>query len=176
MKINILAETGQLGSRIVEALLTEGTCCGDLIVSRRNPAKARHLADRGIEVRHADLDRPKTLLPAFTGTDVLMLISSMAAVEHRITQHECAVTSAALANVGRVVMARASAARTDSPFPVAPFLLYAESKLRLSGLDWSIRRNGLYLDPLADWAPRPGQDGAATLSRPNGTRRLYLSR
>lgn len=32
-------------------------------------------------------------------------------------------------------------------------MLYAESKLRTSGLTWTILRDNMYLDPVADWAP-----------------------
>ena len=175
MKINILGGTGQLGARIVEALLQAGTCPQDLSVSCRNASKARRFADRGIEVRHADLDCPETLAPAFAGTDVLMLIPSMADVEHRILQHERILAGAASASVSRIVMSSFSAARTDSKFLIAPYLVYAESKLRVSGMDWTILRNGMYLDPLADWAPELAAQGRLPYPVRHG-RVAYVSR
>ncbi len=175
MKINILGGTGQLGSRIVEAILREGTCPEHLIVSCRSQSKARHFADGGIEVRQADLDRPETLVPALAGTDVLMLIPSMSDVEHRIVQHQHTLAAAELAGVSRVVMTSFSSARTDSKFLMAPFYLYAESKLRLSGMDWTILRNGMYLDPLVDWAPALARQGRLPYPVKRG-RVAYISR
>ena len=175
MKINILGGTGQLGSRIVEALLQAGASPQHLAVSCRNASKARRFADRGIEVRHADLDRPETLAPAFAGTDVLMLIPSMADVEPRILQHERVLASAASASVGRIVLSSFSAARTDSLFLIAPYLVYAESKLRVSGMDWTILRNGMYMDPLAAWAPALARQGRLPYPVRHG-RVAYISR
>lgn len=175
MKINILGGTGQLGSRIVEALLEAGTRPQQLTVSCRNASKARRFEDRGIEVRHADLDRPETLAPAFADTEVLMLIPSMADVEHRILQHERILASAASASVGRIVLSSFSAARADSMFLIAPYLVYAESKLRVSGIDWTILRNGMYLDPLAAWAPALAQQGRLPYPVRHG-RVAYISR
>ena len=175
MKINILGGTGQLGSRIVEALLQAGTRPEHLTVSCRNPPRARRFADLGIEVRHADLDLPETLAPAFAGTDVLMLILSMADVEDRIVQHERILTGAASASVGRIVLSSFSAARTDSRFLIAPYLVYAESKLRVSGMNWTILRNGMYLDPLADWAPALARQGRLPYPVRQG-RVAYISR
>ena len=173
--INILGATGQLGSRIVTALLRTGTCAQHLTVSCRDSSKARRFADLGIEVRHADLDRPETLTPAFAGTDVLMLIPSMADVEDRILQHERILTSAESASVGRIVLSSFSAARTDSRFLISPYLVYAESKLRVSGMDWTILRNGMYLDPLADWAPALARQGRLPYPVRRG-RVAYVSR
>ena len=174
-KINILGGTGQLGSRIVEALLHAGAGPEHLTVSCRNASKARRFADLGIEVRYADLDRPETLAPAFAGSDVLMLIPSMADVEHRIRQHERILASAASASVGRIVLSSFSAARADSRFLIAPYLVYAESKLRVSGMDWTILRNGMYLDPVADWAPALARQGRLPYPVRQG-RVAYISR
>ena len=175
MKINVLAGTGQLGTRTVDALLQAGAATEQLIVSCRSPEKARRFADLGIDVRHADFDVPESLAPAFAGTDVLMLIPGMAAVEHRIGQHERILASAASASVGRVVLSSFSAARTDSRFLIAPYLVYAEAKLRVSGLDWTILRNGMYLDPLADWAPELVRQGRLPYPVRRG-RVAYISR
>ena len=58
---------------------------------------------------------------------------------------------------------------------MAPFYLYAESKLRLSGMGWTVLRNGIYLDPLADWAPALAEMGR--LPYPVHTGRVaYVSR
>ena len=153
MSINIAGGTGALGSRIVQSLLDQGVAPQTLIVSARNPAKAARFVELGVAVREADYTRPATLGPAFADTDVLMLIPSMDHVEPRIVQHANAMSAAVSSGVKRVVITSFGAGRTASKFLMAPYYLYAESKTRLSGIDWTILRNGMYLDPLADWAP-----------------------
>lgn len=153
MKINVLGATGGLGSRVVDALLDRGIQPGDLIACSRSPDRLRRFKDLGIDIRRADYEVPETLAGAVEGTDVLMLIPSASDVEPRIVQHSNILDAARLAGVKRVVLTSSSAARTDSKFLIAPYLVYAESRLRTSGLGWTILRNGIYLDPLVHWAP-----------------------
>ena len=153
MKINVLGATGGLGSRVVDALLEGGLRAENLIASSRRRERAQRFRELGIEIRRADYNVPETLSSALEGTDVLMLIPSATDVEPRIIQHFNVLEAARAAQVQRVVLASFSAARTDSEFLIAPYLVYAESRLRTSGLEWTILRNGMYLDPLVDWAP-----------------------
>ena len=154
MIINVIGATGNLGSRVIDALLKQGTAPNTLIASVRDPEKARPLAEKGVPVRLADYDNRESLGEAFADTDVLFLIPSSAAVEPRILQHHNAVTAAIAAGVQRIVFASFEAAEPTSQFLMAPFMLYAESTIRLSGLDWTICRDGMYLDPIADWIPQ----------------------
>lgn len=153
MRINVLGATGGLGSRVVDALLDRGVSPEDLIASSRSPDRIRRFKHLGIDIRRADYDVPETLSGALEGTDVLMLIPSASDVEPRIVQHSNILDAARSARVKRVVLVSSSAARTDSKFLIAPYLVYAESRLRTSGLGWTILRNGIYLDPLVAWAP-----------------------
>ena len=175
MSINIAGGTGALGSRIVQSLLDQGAVPQDLIVSARNPEKAVRFAELGVSVREADYTRPETLGPAFADTDVLMLVPSMDHVEPRIVQHANAMSAAISSGVKRVVITSFGAGRTDSKFLMAPYYLYAESKTRLSGIDWTILRNGMYLDPLADWAPALAAMGRLPYPVRHG-RVAYISR
>ncbi len=153
MKINVFGATGGLGSRVVDALLDRGVRAADLIAGSRSPERAQRFKGLGIDIRRTDYDLPETLSSALDGTDVLMLIPSASDVEPRIVQHSNILDAARAARVKRVVLASFSAARPDSEFLIAPYLVYAESRLRTSGLEWTILRNGMYLDPLVDWAP-----------------------
>ena len=153
MTINVVGATGQLGGKVMAALLAQGAASSDLIASVRTPAKAQALQAQGIMVRHADYDDGDTLRAAFEGTDVLLLIPSTAPVEPRILQHARAVEAAQAAGVQRLLFSSFAAASPTSAFAVAPFMLYAEAKTRQSGLGWTILRNGMYLDPIADWTP-----------------------
>ena len=154
MKINVMPATGHLGRKVVQALLDQGAAPGDVIACARTPQKADDLAAQGIAVRRADYENRDAMQAAFEDTDVLALIPSTAPVEPRILQHHNALDAARRAGVQRVVFASlATAAFPASRFLITPFLLYAESRLRLSGMDWTILRNGMYLDPIADWVP-----------------------
>lgn len=175
MMVEVLAATGQLGSRVVRSLLDRGACPSEVVAAARAPERARHFEDLGVAVRRADYDRPDTLAAAFRGIEVLMLIPSMAGVEPRIAQHAAILDAARTAGVRRIVLTSFSAARPVSKFEMAPYLLYAESKLRLSGLEWTILRNGMYLDPVADWAPALAELGRLPYPVARG-RVAYISR
>jgi|GEM_PF-106808 len=154
MKINVLGATGQLGRKVVQSLLDQGASAGDLMATVRNPGKAEDLEDLGVTVRKGDYEDPTSLRIALQGTEILMLVPTTAPVEPRIQQHFNAVEAAKECGVRRILFASLSTAGfLDSKFLITPFLLYAESKLRLSGMDWTILRNNLYLDPIADWIP-----------------------
>jgi len=156
MRVNVFSAAGQLGRKVVRELMHQGETP---IASVRRPEKVVDMAARGIEVRQADYDKPDTLTTAFQNTEVLLLIPTSAPVEPRIRQHFDALQAAKAAGVGRVVLASFMAATPESRFLIAPFMLYAESKLRLSGFDWTIVRNGMYSDPLANWAPQLARSG-----------------
>lgn len=154
MKLNVMAASGALGRRVIRELRARGIACGDIIASVRTPERAGSLAAAGIDVRRADYDDMASLQSAFTGTDTLLLIPSIAPVEPRILQHDRALTAARNAGVRRVLFSSlVTAGRLDSRFAVTPFLLYAESKLRQSGMQWTILRNGMYFDPVVNWVP-----------------------
>lgn len=175
MKINVFGATGGLGSRVVDALLDRGIPPGDLIACSRSPDRLRRFKDLGIDIRRADYEVPETLSDALEGTDVLMLIPSASDVEPRIVQHSNILDAGRSAGVEPVVLTSSSAARTDSKFLIAPYLVYAESRLRTSGLGWTILRNGIYLDPLVDWAPALAAMGRLPYPVRSG-RLAYVSR
>ena len=153
MKIQVVGASGHLGRKVMLALLEQGAGPGDLIAGVRTPEKAANLERRGVIVRRADYDDPASLTAAFQDTDVLLLIPTLAPVEPRILQHGRALAAAGEAGVKRILFSSFVTAVPHSRFLVSPFMLYAESKLRVSGLDWTILRNGMYLDPIADWIP-----------------------
>ncbi len=175
MKVNVMGATGNLGSRVIRELLKQGAIATDIIASTRHPEKASELAQRGVEVRRADYEDPQSLKEAFLGTDVLLLIPSSAPVEPRIQQHFNALEAAKQSKVGRVLLTSILAATSTSKFLITPFTLYSESKLCSSGLEWTILRNCLYLDPVAQWVPKLIQMGYLPYPVKKG-RVAYISR
>jgi NAD(P)H dehydrogenase (quinone) len=154
-----MAATSRLGLRVIDELLKSGVPSGQIIASVRDLEKAQYLADKGVSLRLADYEKKETLQDAFKDTDVLLLIPTLAHVEDRIRQHCNAIEAAKEAQVHRVVFAGFITASVDSEFQVAPFMLYAESKLRVSGLDWTIVRNGRYLEEVSMSIPEMLETG-----------------
>src|SRR5438034_3167595 len=142
--IIVTAATGHYGRLVIDALLSRGAPAGEIVAAVRDPQKAADLADRGVQVREADYDRPATLVPAFSGADQLLLITS-ADVGRRYPQMANAVHAADEAGVGLV--AYAGFVNTDT----ATSRLWgehqqAETLIRDSGLPFVMLRNGAYTE------------------------------
>jgi len=99
--IVVSAATGEFGRLVVSRLL-ERLPASEIAVAVRNPARAQHLAERGVDVRLGDYDRPESLLTAFSGADRLLFISSSMS-DDRVVQHRGVVEAARVAEVGGIV-------------------------------------------------------------------------
>lgn len=155
MKIGITGATGQLGRLVIENLLKR-VPAADLVAIVRDPAKAKDLAERGIEIRKASYDDPAALGAAFAGLDRLLLISSNE-VGRRIPQHRNAIDAAKTAGVKHVVYTSAPKA-TTSALVLAPEHKATEEYLVASGLTYTVLRNNWYSENYAQQI----RNGAAT--------------
>jgi NAD(P)H dehydrogenase (quinone) len=141
--IIITAATGKLGHHVVDALL-ERVPASQIAVAVRNVDRAADLAARGVQVRHADYERPETLRAAFAGAHKLLLISS-SEVGRRESQHRAAVAAAVEAGVG--FLAYTSILRADrSTLGLAAEHVATERAIAASGLPHAFLRNGWYLE------------------------------
>jgi NAD(P)H dehydrogenase (quinone) len=147
----VTGASGQLGRLVIEALLQQ-LPAGQVVAAVRNPERVRDLAERGVQVRVADYDRPDTLDAAFAGADKVLLISS-SEVGRRLPQHQAAIEAAKRAGVK--LLAYTSVLRADtSPLALAGEHKATEALLRESGLPYAILRNGWYTENyLAGVAP-----------------------
>jgi NAD(P)H dehydrogenase (quinone) len=142
--ITVTAATGHYGRLVVEELLKRGVPAAGIVAAVRDPHKAAGLAERGVQVREADYDRPETLVPAFTGADKLLLIPS-AVYGQRYPQMRRAITAAAEAGVG--LIAYASFLNTGtSTLRLGQEHKQAEAAVRASGLPFVLLRNGAYTE------------------------------
>lgn len=139
----VTGATGQLGRLVIDELL-KTVPAGQIVAAVRNPEKAADLAARGVQVRHADYDRPETLVPALQGASRLLLISA-SEVGRRVPQHRAVIDAAVRAGVP--LLAYTSILHADtSPLPLAAEHRETEAMLRASGLPAVVLRNGWYTE------------------------------
>ena len=139
--IVVTAATGQLGRLVVENLLTK-VPAEQIVAAVRTPAKAADLAERGVQVREADYDRPETLQAAVAGADRILLISG-SEIGRRVPQHQAVIDAAR--NAGVSLLAYTSVLHADtSTLAVAAEHKATEEAIKASGLSYSLLRNGWY--------------------------------
>ncbi|MGC0415105.1 SDR family oxidoreductase [Embleya sp. AB8] len=143
--IVVTGATGQFGRLVIDALLERGTPASQLVAAVRTPAKAADLAAKGIEVREADYTRPETLVPAFTGADKLLFVSSNGPEADRIAQHAAVVAAAAEARVGQLLYTSIYAA-AESPLGLSRVHRDTEARIAATGLPSVLLRNGWYTE------------------------------
>src|SRR5436190_3931216 len=142
----VTGAAGNLGRRVVELLLEAKA--GPIIATTRTPEKLADFAKRGVEVRTADFNDPKTLKAAFAGAERLLLISTgdLFPEGARLRQHRAAVQAAVDAKVKHVIYTSA-----PSPYPTPAGSLigdhfWTEQALTASSLEWTILRHHLYTE------------------------------
>ncbi len=175
MKIGVLGASGALGRRTVDALVARGVPAEDVVGLVRSPEKLATHETRGGGVRRADYDDGESLKAAFQGLDRVLLVPSLSPPAPRAVQYANAISAALEAGVDHLYHYGLVPTRLEAQFLVTPFMLFAESALRTSGLKWTILRNSLYADPIADWVPDIVRMG--TIPYPTGEGRCaYVSR
>ncbi len=157
MMITVTGATGRLGRLVVEGLLAR-VPASQIIAVVRDPAKA-DFAERGVNVRVADYERPESLPAALDGTDRLLLISTNLPAR-AIAQH-AAVTDAAR-QVGVGLLAYTSLVLESGP-PRS-----TEPIIRASGLPFTFLRNNQYTDHYAPQIRKAVTDGVLVGSAGNG--------
>ena len=191
--IIVTGATGQLGSLVVNQLLSRGVPAASIVAAVRTPSKASDLAARGVVVREADYSRPSTLEVAFAGAERVLLISS-SELGQRTAQHRSVIEAAK--KVGVRQLAYTSMLHADqSPMSLAVEHRETEALIVASGLPYVLLRNGWYVEnylaslsvALAhgafigsagegriSWAPRAdyADAAAAVLTQPIGGNRV----
>lgn len=154
--IVITGATGALNGATAEYLLA-GRPAAEIAVVARDTSKARHFADRGIEVRYGDYADPASLPAAFAGADQLLLVSSSDPAADAVALHRAAIDAAVTAGVGRVLYTSHQGAAADTPFGPGRDHAATERILAESGLPWTSLRNGFYVHSL-EWLLGPWRE------------------
>lgn len=141
--IGITGATGQLGRHVVSQL-KEHVSADNIVALVRSPEKA---ADLGIAARKADYSQRSELNAAMKGIDTLLLISSNE-IGHRAAHHHNIIEVAKKAGVSWIIYTSLLHADT-SPISLAGEHRETEAELRSSGIDYTILRNGWYIENYA---------------------------
>lgn len=156
--ITVTGASGQYGGFVIEALLKRGVPADGIVAAARDPREVADLAERGIQVREADYDRPETLVPAFTGSDRLLLVPSPV-FGQRFPQMRNAVAAAVAARVGLVLYAGFVNGDT-STLLLGEEHKQTETLIRASGLPFVLLHNGPYIEMYTDTLGTALQYGA----------------
>ena len=146
-RILITGTTGGLGSEVLRYILPL-VAPSNLVVSSPTPARVREAwpnLPAEVEIREGDYTRPETLPGALAGIDVFFIISYPSiAHEVRVRAHKNAIDAAKAANVRRVIYT--SIAFGEGVADVMKPHIDTEVYLRESGLEYTIIREGLYIE------------------------------
>ncbi|HYC92884.1 MAG TPA: SDR family oxidoreductase [Thermoanaerobaculia bacterium] len=163
--IVITGATGHLG-RLVVADLLKKVPASEVAVAVRNVEKAADLAERGVDVRYADYEKPETLVAAFRGATKVLLISANE-VGKRVAQHRNAVDAIKAASP-RLLVYTSILNADNSGISLAKEHLATEEMIRQSGVPFTILRNGWYLENYTENLAPALQYGAIAGSAGNG--------
>ncbi len=152
-KYVISGASGSLGRKITEQLL-EKIPAENLSVSTRTPNNLDALRRRGVAVHAADYNDPVALERAYAGSDVLMLISSLA-VTKRVPEHRNAINAAKRAGIKHIVYTSTAGIHPQNPTLSASDHIVTEDDLRGCGIGYTIMRNACYAEVFPTVAAQP---------------------
>jgi len=152
-KYVISGASGSLGRKITEQLL-EKIPAENLSVSTRTPNNLDALSQRGVAVHAADYNDPAALERAYAGSDVLMLISSLA-VTKRVPEHRNAINAAKRSGIKHIVYTSTAGIHPQNPTLSASDHIVTEDDLRRCGIGYTIMRNACYAEVFPTVAAQP---------------------
>jgi NAD(P)H dehydrogenase (quinone) len=165
MTIAVTGATGQLGTLVIDSLLTKVPAT-EIVAIARDAAKAQPLADQGVTVRLASYDDPEALKAALEGVDKVLLISGNE-IGQRATQHRNVIDAAVAQDVSLLAYTSAPAIET-STLPVAPEHLATEQYLATTDLTSVVLRNGWYHENYVPSIDAARQSGSVLTSAGDG--------
>ena len=106
--VAVTGATGQQGGSVARGLLRSGKCAVRAVVRSPDSDAAQALAAQGAEIVYGDLDKPDTIVSAFTGADAAFLVTTVwnpfgGGKDTNYPQGKLLADSAKSANVGFVV-------------------------------------------------------------------------
>jgi len=156
VKVAVTSVSGQLGSAIAQQLISK-IGKENVVGTARTTSKAEHL---GITLLPGDYNSKSDFVTAFNWIDVVMILSGMDAPERRVEQHRNIIHAARDADVRKIVYTSIVGDDGNSTFDaIVQSNRQTEQDIRKSGLEWSIGRNGLYIEPDVEYMETYKKDG-----------------
>lgn len=155
----VIGASGAIGSALINELVPDHQAGRlRLVAATRKEEAARSLRQRGIEVRHLDLDDAETdglgaIQPLFTGIDRVFLVSGYDM--RMLVQSKAAIDAAKAAGASHLVHLGASAAE-DTTISHLSWHLLIEAYLERSGLDFTHVRPAAFMQNILLAAAAPG--------------------
>jgi NAD(P)H dehydrogenase (quinone) len=171
--IVVTGATGQLGRLVLRRLL-ELVPADQLAVVVRDPARAAHPAEHGVQVRIADHDVPESLISTFNAGDRVLLISGNQ-FGRRLAQHDAVIDAARTANVALLAYTSILGGPATR-FAVADDHHVTEKAIEDSGLPYTFLRNGWYTENYTAQLANVLANGAVIGTAPAGSRLATATR
>jgi NAD(P)H dehydrogenase (quinone) len=159
--IVVTGATGALNGATVEHLLKR-VPAGQIGISVRDVARARHFADRGVRVRQGSYEDLAALRHSLEGAEQVLLVSSNDPHADAVALHRAGIEAAVTAGARRILYTSHQGAGTGSPFPPARDHAATEELLAASGVAWTSLRNGFYAHSMGWWLGPWQQIGTIT--------------
>jgi NAD(P)H dehydrogenase (quinone) len=141
--ILVTGATGNLGSAAVLQLL-KNTSAKNIAVLARDENKAKHLKEKGIDVRIGSYDEIPSLDHAMQGIDKLLMISSNG--QTRLQHHKNVLAAAKKAGIKHLVYTGIAMKNIETA-AIKPYmidLIRTEDYIHESGIIYTVLRNTLY--------------------------------
>lgn len=167
-KILVTGASGDLGRKTLVHLLKR-TPAENLAGLVRDPAKAKDLADLGIELRQGDYMEPQSLLRAFDGIDKVMLTATHAFTDRK-TAHANVIDAAVAKGVKHLVY-MPIIRKTGSAFSMKEVTeedIFTEQKLLSSGLAYTLAYHPPFMDVLGFYIGTNAHETGVRMPAGNG--------
>lgn len=168
-RIIISGASGDLGRRVTELLLAADPLIELTLVSRTPEKLYKHNAP-GIRVMRGDYQEPDSLNAAYSGGDVLFLISGLN-LGRRVSETRNAIAAAKHAGVRHIVYTSVGGVQPNNPALSAKDHYQSELDLRGSGLDYTFLRNALYSEIIGNILVAPAT-ASGVMAQASGDGRL----
>jgi NAD(P)H dehydrogenase (quinone) len=148
--ILITGANGHFGSLTIDFLLKKGIDANQISALVRSEEKAEALKIKGVNIRLGDYNDYPSLVKAFSGIDKLLFVSGTD-LPKRTSQHESIVKAAEEAGVKHVIYTGGAFKTVTNASPLWLFAeahIKTEQWLKKSGLNYTVLKNGLYMDYL----------------------------
>lgn len=153
MRIVVTGASGQYGRKLTELLLARVSPAELILVTRRPERLAA--AERGVQVRYGDFDRPEGLRESFSGGDRLLLISTLAVGPRRRRQHAAAIEAAAAAGIRHIAYTSSTGIHPRTPSLAVQDHVFTEEAIRRSGVAFTFLRDAQYAEVIATMLAPP---------------------